>query len=107
MEIYDDKNNIFQPPQTSDYSLSFDSLLKLFSCRYRPYLKSTINKYLCSYGDSWLCIVPIRTKYRVIGFVSCLPPPAVVTARFCEYIRGDFETCRNEFLRLCLAFLRP
>lgn len=109
MELYEDNNNIFDVPATDDNSLDLQRLLKLFSCRYRPYLKSTINKYLFSCGSTdWLCIVPIRTKYRLIGYLSFCPSPPLpckVTTNFVEYAKGDFNFCLAEYKKLCLACL--
>lgn len=96
-EIYADPNNIFDLPVTSDNSLSHEQLIKLFSRQFRPFLNSSINKYLLSCGNNWLCIEPIRTKYRVIGQYNDMQY-VKRCANFDIYHIGTLTSCIDYFL---------
>lgn len=97
MEVYKDSNNIFSFPVTSDNSLSHDQIIKLFSRQFRPFLSSTVNKYLFSCGNNWLCIEPIRTNYRVIGQYNDMQY-IKRCANFDVYHVGALTDCIDYFL---------
>lgn len=99
METYKDSNNIYDFPSTSDNSLSHEQIIKLFSRYFRPFLSSSINKYLFSCGNNWLCIEPIRTKYRVIGQYNDMQY-VKRCANFDVYHIGSLTSCIDYFLNV-------
>lgn len=109
MEIYEDKNSIIDVPQPYDTSLDISRLVGLFSARAKNYQRSTANKYLFSFGQSWLSIVPSRgDTYRVIGRLlsSTAPKPEKVTVEYDVYYVGQLSVCISKWRVLVLSLLK-
>lgn len=103
MEIYTPNDKDVQTLETADYTISLSSYLKFFARRWRPYLKSCLNKYVWSYDNYWLGIMPIRTKYRVFGQID--KPYIKRLDLYDVYFIGDLQECIDKWValvRLCL-----
>lgn len=65
-----------QFPTTEDYTLDLDHLIAFFGLKHKAFLKHPTNKYLLSWNNDFLTIVPIRDRYRIIGRSTHFTPIA-------------------------------
>ncbi len=69
LKQYHITNNDVSPRDTT---LDLQQIIGLYGRRAKAYQKGAGNKYLCSVGDDWFCVVKSRgNTYRLIGRVSC------------------------------------
>lgn len=70
-EVYQpDDNPLLTYPPVSDYSLDIKQLIHFFGRRFRNHCTSVVNRYLFSWDNDFLFIMPLRSKYRLLGRVS-------------------------------------
>lgn len=69
MEVYTENESVVDvlAPQPCDNSIELDTLVKCIGVRAKSYVHTSINKYIFSYGLSWLTVCPRRSDYAVIG----------------------------------------
>lgn len=103
MEVYDADNCICDLPVPFDNSLTVKGFIECFSARSKATSKSIINKYTFSYGQTYLCIAPSGSQYRVIGrlFKSTNIKPVKRCADFDVYKIGAHIEC-VEFFSKCV-----
>lgn len=108
MEVYVPENSIIDVPKPYDTSLDIDRLVGLFSARAKNFQRSSANKYLFSFRDIWLCVVPYRgSTYRVIGRGSSIAMPIVkVTQNYDVFFVGELSFCVEKWRVLVLSLLK-
>lgn len=99
MEIYEPDGQIMSYPVVTDYSMDLRQIVHYFGRSYRNHCTSCVNRYLFSIGNDFVCIVPIRTQFRVIG--RCDSLRYIKRCRdYDVYYVGSFEDCRSKFLSI-------
>lgn len=92
MEAYETEPTLLTYPPVTDNSLEMRQMVHYFSRAYRNHCSAVCNRYLFSWDNDFLTIVPIRTQYRVIGRTDKFAP--VKTAKYFDtYFTGSLEEC--------------
>lgn len=96
MEVYEDKNNILKYPPVTDYSIDLRLLTYYFSRSYRNHCTSCVNRYLFSYDNDFFAIMPIRSRFRIIGRVDMFSPISR-SKYFDTFFLGSFDDCLKQY----------
>lgn len=105
MEVYTENENVVDvlSPKPCDNSIELKTLVDCIGVRAKSYCNSSINKYLFSYGQSWLCVCPRRSGYAVLGRLFPREHFRVIksTVDYDYYYSGSLLDCASIFADLC------
>lgn len=96
-EIYDPDETLLTFPEVTDNSVDIPILVRYFGRRYRHHASSVSNRYLFSYDNDFLTIMPLRSRYRVLGRVSVNFEPVSRHIDYDVYCVDTLERCINVF----------
>lgn len=109
-EVYTDNQSLADDlqPKPLDNSFEFETIVRCIGVRAKSYCRSSINKYLFSFGLNWLTIRPYRNSYAVVGRLFprglyCVKKSTVDYDYFSE--PDSLDSCISVFyalVRLCL-----
>lgn len=95
LKQYHITNNDVQPRDTT---LDLQQIIGLYGRRAKAYQKGAGNKYLCSVGDDWFCVVRSRgNTYRLIGRVSCNVAVVKHTTHYDIYASGTLADMVSKY----------
>lgn len=102
-EIYQpDDDPLLTYPPVSDYSFDLDQLIHFFGRSFRHHCSSVVNRYLFSWDNDFLCIMPLRSKFRVIGRVSVDITYIKRCVDYDVFFVGSLQECIDK-MRECIA----
>ena len=104
MEVYEDNNAIMSYPSVTDYSIDLKQVIYYFSRAYRNHCSSCVNRYLFSWDNDFLCIMPIRSQYRVIGRCDRFQP-LKRTKYFDVFFLGSLDECISRMSDLVRGYV--
>lgn len=112
VEVYTEDERVVEAlaPKPLDCSFELSTIVDTIGVRAKSYCYSTINKYLFSYGSSWLTVCPRRAgTYAVLGRLFPREHFKVQksTIDYDYFFQGSKMDCVNSFAGLvseCLRF---
>lgn len=106
MEVYESGNELVGYPTPLDCSLDTTSLIGFFGRRAKMFCESTANKYLFSYNNDFLCIVPYRSDtYRVVGRLDNNYKCIKHTIDYDVFCVGNFDVCLDYFNKVISSYV--
>lgn len=104
MEVYEPPENILSYPPVSDYSLEMRQLIYYFSRSYRNHCTNCVNRYLFSFGNDFVCITPIRSRFRVIGRIDNFK--FVKRSKYFDtFFVGSFDDCLKFYKDILSSYI--